>query len=744
MKPSVILKTIRNFRSHLELLMEDIELESSGHTLAFYFDTQHLQRAALGYKDYYFDDDLETFKPDEFADDTTLVCSLLSGGFIGQFRLLPPHQNEFLQKINTNFNGTNYERWRDEAHTFVEDAEFDLNVDEFVRQLQNESDENLIKRITAEHTEATKKGFNVSHCLLPWDRRLAGWARKKLLVIERDSPDYDAIFLSKNFNSLKEAMTDHRKHDVSNFIDATALSILINLTRQFRSKSSRLVPRFFIPGTKYNLFREALRDTGLISELIYGVDGRESSVIRNEEYFFYRSFFSKRNRGTKVEWGVAQIKELHEKTSAILNRDESIKTLEFDDKPLQEIIDGMENYSFLKNVWIEFINSGDLRNILGNLEDIKKHFEEAKKSYDVISFAEQVKDALKTTRENIFENLDVVQRASVLWDGIHKRVSELRGTISKKNPDGNALFRNRKLFRYGFPEEFHEQIKDYLVLLLSLETEAESTRKAIGNLVNLYRKVENAEDVGNQRNLILITAIFCALDLKDRLKKLPERLKKRTSLHYSIKIALAGAEFESNNYKKGMDLIEELEKIYYKDGTPSAVQCDLAIGLTYLYYYAWLALKRTSEREQSASEDPKLCQKIDGLIHNATVFAERATSQVARRPLAQRVYVYNQYLFCLVESDKPENNKKMRNFAPKLIDYRGETDVWSYMYSDTLSRYFRSRAMEQVDKAQKQILMNKALSLIEEAMTLAPDDSEISAYHTRLVNEMDTIEVGVG
>lgn len=716
--------------------MEDIEFESSGYTLAFYFDTEHLQRAALGYKDYYFDD-LETFKTDEFTDDTTLVCSLLSGGFIGQFRLLPPHQNEFLKKINSNFHGTNYEHWRGEVHTFVEDAQFDLNIDEFVRQLQNESDDNLIKRITAEHTEVTKKGFNVSHCLLPWDRRLAGWARKKLLVIDRDSPDYDAIFLSKSFNSLREAMTNHRKHYVSNFIDSAALTILIDLTRQFRIKNSRLVPRFFIPRTKYNLFREALRDTGLISELVYPVNGQESSVIRNEEYFFYRSFFRTQTRIVKTEWDVTQIKELYEKASTILDRYESIETLELDDKPLQEIIDGMENYSFLKNVWIEFINSGDLRNILGNLEDIKKHFEEAKKSYDVISFAEQVKDALKTTRKNIFENLDVVQRASVLWDGIHKRVSELRGSISKKNSDGNALFRNRKLFRYGFPEEFHEQIEDYLVLLLSLETEAESTRKAIGNLVNLYRKVEHMEDQGNQRNLILITAIFCALDLKDKIKKLPDRLKKRSNLHYSVKIALAGAEFESNNYRKGMDQIEELEKLYYKDGTPAAVQSDLAIGLTYLYYYGWLALKRTSEREQATSEDPKLCQKIDGLIYNATVFAERATSLVARKPLAQRVYVYNQYLFCLVESEDPENKKKMRYFASKLNNYQGQTDVWSYMYSDTLSRYFCWRARLEPDKNQKQRLMDEAFRLIGEAMRLAPDDAEISAYHTRLVNEMD-------
>lgn len=751
MKNLVLYKTIKNFRSHLELLLEDIKLEREGYTLAFYFDTAYLQRAALGYKDYY-DDDVETFKKDKFSetfkkdkfnDDTTLVCSLVSGGFIGQFRLLPPHQNEFLSKINSNFDGTNYERWRDEVHAFVADAKLDLNADEFLSHLQTDNDEDLINRFT-EYTETTKIGFNVSHCLLPWDRRLTGWERKKLLVVETEPPDYDSIFLSKNFNNLKNAMGNHRKHDISNFIDATALSILIERTRDF--KNSKLVPRFFIPATKYDTFREALKDTGLISELKYTFDKRESTVIRDEEYFFYRSFFRKQSRNGKTaaasEWGEEQMEKLYDETSAIIERFDSIETFEFDDKQLQEIIDGMENYSFLKNVWIEFINSGDLRDILGNLQNIKQQFDEARKTYEDVEFAEQVKEALRRTRENIFDNLDEVKGASILWEDINKKVSELRGKISKSNWDADALFRNRKLFRYSFPDEYHKEIKKYLSLLLSLETEAEPTHKVIGKVVNLYRKAKGLEENENQKPLILITAIFCALELKDKIIKLFEKSKRKTNLHYSLKIALAGAELDSNYYHKGKSLVDELEKLYYKVDTSPAVQCDLAIGLTYLYYYAWLALKRTVERDDIPStENPKLNQEISRLINNSIVFAERATSLVVGKPLAQRVYVYNQYLFCLVESENAEHNKKMRNFAPRLNGYRDQADIWSYMYYDTLSRYFRWRAMEQPDKKQKEIFMKEALLLSDDAMALAPNDEEIKTFHTKLIDELDLVEI---
>ena len=752
MKP-ILHKTIKKFRSQLELLLEDIKLEKDGCSLAFYFDTVYLQRAALGYKDYYYAED-EVFMADKFNDDTTLVCSLVSGGFIGQFRLLPPHQNEFLNKINSNFDGTNVDNWREEVKAFVADAKLDLSAHDLLSQLsRSETDEDLVDRFT-DYIETTKRGFNISHCLLPWDRRLAGWERKKLLVVENNPPDYDFIFSSQNFNTLKDALDNHpkRKHKINNFIDATALSILIELTREFRN-DAKLAPRLYLPSGKRTLFRDVLNETGLSSELKYPFEKRESSVIRNEEYFFYRSFFRVQSKTGKAElspdWDEKQIRALYDKASAILERPESIETLEeTDDKPLQEIIDIMENQSFLKNVWIEFINSGDLKDILShlkNLQNITEQFDEAQKTSQDVDFADQVRQALRQSRQNVFDNLDEVKVASMLWEDIHKKVSELRGNITESNQDPDALFRNRKLFRYGFPEESHAEIKEYLSLLLSLETKSEFTRKAIGRIVSQYMKATNSHEPENKERLIFITAILCALDLKTEIKALLERPRRRVNLHYSLKIALAGAELELNNYRRGKSLTEELEKQFKDEHTTPYVKCDLAIGLTYLYYYAWVALRRKVERDGLPPADPALNYEIGWLISSAIVFAEHANSLVQDRPLAQKVYVYNQYLFCMVESEDEKFKKKTRNFAPKLREYQGQFDVWSFMYSDTLSRYFRWRALDQTDEKQKAIFKNEALALSNEAMALAPNDKEIKAFHTKLVDEIDDeIEAGKG
>lgn len=743
---TILRDTIEKLRNHLELLWEDIKLEQANYTLAFYFDTAHLQQAALGYKDYYRDDD--SFKEDKFNSDITLVCSLVSGGFVGPFRLLPPHQNEFLDKIKTRFGGVTYERWRDEARAFVTDTRLDLNPDEFLSRLQTSSNDELIERFT-EHTDMTKRGLNVSHCLLPWDRRLTAWQRKRLLVTDAVKQDYEAIFSSPTFETLKSALDSRRTFKINNFIDATALTILMDETRAFKDGGQKRVPRFFMPDSKYDYLRSALKETGLISELTYtSILGRPSTVLRNEEYFFYRAFFRRRQDeggggGASTEWG-DRIKELYDKASEILETSTSVVHVDFDDKPLQEFLDEMENYSFLKNVWIEFINSGDLKEILGDLEDIRLKFEEARQGYENMSFAGRVQAALLKTRQDIFDNLDEVKQASVIWDKIDSKVTTLRKKLDGSNWDEDALFRNRKLFRYGFPDKYHAEIKKYLSDLLSLESEAEPSQRTISRVVGHYLKVSAPGGGVDQRSLTLVTAAFCALEMKDRLRTLLSDLRrKKVVLHYSLLIALAGALLDLNDSERGERLIDELMKMYYAEDTPPADRCNLAIGLTYLHYYAWLARKRAVERRVArhaeSQKEGKEGEEVRRFINNSIVFAERATSLVGGKELAQRVYVYNQHLFCLVESENPENNRKMREAAAKLREYMNQPDVWSYMYYDTLAHYFRWRALEQSDKARREAFMEKALALSDDAKTAAPhDDEEIKNFHTKLIDESDS------
>ena len=738
---------LKKIRNHVELLWEDIRLEQKGYPVAFYFDTLFLQRAAIGYKDYYIDD---VFRADKFKTDVTLVCSLVSGGFIGPFQLLAPHEDEFLDKINSHFDWQNYDNWRDEVAAFVADSGVDLNPQDFFNGLENSTEEDLIKRFD-EHAEMTKRILNVSHCLLPWDRRLTAWDRKKLLNTGAEKPSYEDIFATGFFETLKDALQNKRGKTVSNFVDAAALSILILQTRAFNEGRSKLAPRFFLPIKEHNTLREVLSKTGLIDELNGNLSDNSSTVLRDEDYFLYRaSFRTKQLSATTVlplseqseppdwhnsgtDWKAEQIKDLYDKASAAAESSEAVDKGEIDFGDLSDNLKGMESYSFLRNVWIEFIKSRDLGVIVSQLKKLKEQFEKAKITYTEMSFADQVKAGLRKTRSDIFEDLDRVKHAGVVWEELESKSGELRKRISANNWDSNALFRNLKLYRYGFPERYHKEIKLSLRDLLSHETEHEVTVKAINKLVNQYIKVRTREETGAE-TLTLITAVFCALELKDKLRKLLGPLRKNPKVHYSLRIALAGAEFDLNHFKRGHSDIKDLEKLWHADETPPIDKCNIAIGLTYLYYYAWIARKKEVERERNLPAN-ETQPKAESLIENAIVYAQRAKDGVRNRDMALRVYVENQYLFCMVEAANPDRNREMKEAFARLNNYETQADVWSYMYYDTLARYIRWRALEQSDKEARDLLMRQAIKLSSKAVNLAPGDEEVMQFQNFLLEE---------
>jgi hypothetical protein len=738
---------LKKIRNHVELLWEDISLEQKGYKVAFYFDTLFLQRAAIGYKDYYIDD---VFRADKFKTDVTLVCSLVSGGFIGQFRLLAPHEDEFLDKINSHFDWQDYDNWRDEVTAFVADTDVDLNSQDFFNSLEKSTEEELIKRFD-EHAEMTKKVLNVCHNLLPWDRRLTGWERKKLLITDAEKPNYEDIFATGFFETLKDALQNKRGKTVSNFVDAAALSILILQTRAFNEGRSKLAPRFFLPKKEFNTLGDVLSSTGLIDELNGNLSDNNSAVLRDEDYFLYRASFRTRqlsviaglpavgqfepadlnNSGT--DWEVDQIKDLYDKASAAAESSDAVDKGEIDFGDLSDNLKGMESYSFLRNVWIEFIKSRDLEVIVSQLNKLKQQFDKAQITYREMSFAEKVKTGLRKTRSDIFEDLDRVKHAGVVWEEIESKAGELRKRLSANNWDSDALFRNLKLYRYGFPERYRKEIKLSLRDFLSHETEHDVTVKAINKLVNQYMKVRSRQETGAE-TLTRITAIFCALELKDKLRKLIGPLRNRVKLHYSLRIALAGAELDLSHFNRGLRDIEDLETLWCADETPPLDKCNIAIGLTYLYYYAWVARKKEAERKgnQPANEAQP---KAESLIKNAIVYAQRARNAVGNRDMALRVYVENQYLFCMVEAANPDRNREMKEAFARLNNYETQSDVWSYMYYDTLARYQRWRALEQSDDEARDSLMRQAIKLSSKAGNLAPSDEEVMQFHNSLLEE---------
>src|SRR5262245_49390843 len=95
------METIERLREVLETELQDRKLQEMGCTVDLYFDTVDVQRAVLGMWDFVTDRHARPLEIDreEFDRDASLVAALLAAGWLGRFRMLPPHQAEFLRHL---------------------------------------------------------------------------------------------------------------------------------------------------------------------------------------------------------------------------------------------------------------------------------------------------------------------------------------------------------------------------------------------------------------------------------------------------------------------------------------------------------------------------------------------------------------------------------------------------------------------------------------------------------------------
>src|SRR5258706_5518737 len=89
------------FFKNLEWQLEDLAVEEQGRSVELFFDTNDVTVAALGMDAYY--NEQGAFLAEGFKEERALVRCLLASGWLGEIRMLSPHQAEFLSLLNIDF-----------------------------------------------------------------------------------------------------------------------------------------------------------------------------------------------------------------------------------------------------------------------------------------------------------------------------------------------------------------------------------------------------------------------------------------------------------------------------------------------------------------------------------------------------------------------------------------------------------------------------------------------------------------
>jgi|GEM_PF-1636326 len=722
------------FYGALDQLVEDDELEASGHTIELFFDTADVYDALIGMLAFYTED--LDFDLRSFAQRCTLVRCLAARGWLGPFSMLPPHQVEFLTLIQLDMTAPTM-NLHGLAREFLQKVKATYGNIKGLAEGET-LDPAAVSEYVRQQAGSAATFFKAIECIRgSWQQRLARWRRSERLRISADNLDYAALLQSELFSDLKDALDQKRPGKASNnFADAAAIAVLIEMTRQHISGKSKVVPRFF---ASRQLFHETLETAGAIPLLTYPTaHGSTSSILRDAEYFLVRSVFRPPHQ-LRQEMGIepvpaADLREIHAQLGKIRTAtgeltENALAAIELGGRPLRDVIRDLRQLSFLETVWLSELAAQDVLRAVRELD-------RAATSASDPEIRRRVEIELRGVQVELADSVQRYRIAHSLWVDLEKNMDALR-TLIRETPASSSLdwATHFGLIRFSIPSKQYQAINRLCAALLN---DSPSIRKqGRGQVVSAFYHVYTGQF--ERTEVFTAAAILWIAGLNHEIvRMLADKYK---GAHISITLIYAAALIRLRKPKllqRGLRVLERIEAVIENSPSPRPEEM---IGSAYLHFHIWqnsghYAFWRT---DQAGGDVPP--QQTNAHIVRAIEFAKAAYYALPDNDL-RRVYALNQWVYYMVEGGDPSYQSPMLSAARELARYKeSQSHEWQYRYDDTLARFFHRLAVTTSSGSNRRKLFEMAQQHIDYAWAMAHGDREIENYRTVL--EVTAATIGV-
>ena len=463
--------SVKWFARHLKAQIEDLSLERRGVEIDLYFDTVDVTGALLGLERLFSPN--KGFDIREFRSDQTLVQCLAGSGWLGQIQLLPPHQFEFLNLLNSEFHLMGRKPGQ-HAQEFLNEIQTAGAIEGRLAEVEPEN----IVAFVRKHGNSAVDLFKAVQCMrgVNWKKRLANWRKTGKL---RFSPfnDYTELLRSPRLQAIKKSFDRHRPdYPVNNFADSVAIELLVILLERYNSEpedSNKRLPRFFVSS---NLFQQVITEAEAMSLLQYKTEQGLASVLRQDEYFKFKAMFRNLKGDASsddLNSELSSLQELHKQIEQILQAQEpltdaAVDDINFADRPLTQVIKELEDLTFFENVWLPFSAEEEAQEAL-------KEFGEAVRQFESGSVEEAVVQAIGETKQALEANVNGYKLVSSLWIKLEEASTSLHSSLKKEPGRRLNVLWDLGLLRFDFPPLAQKRIEEVIDALFSYD---EETQKA--------------------------------------------------------------------------------------------------------------------------------------------------------------------------------------------------------------------------------------------------------------------------
>src|SRR6266436_2073754 len=155
---------LETFLHNVDLQIDDLQRVQAGKRIEVFFDTAHVVSAVLGLHDFYHG---ENFRHGKFNSPTALVTSLAASHWLGEIRLLPPHQAEFLRKWQFDFGVGSTRKPEVLVGKFLRDVGYGDNGWVIQKPLDRLTEEQ-IRALIMKYAGSAPTFFKALQSIVPW------------------------------------------------------------------------------------------------------------------------------------------------------------------------------------------------------------------------------------------------------------------------------------------------------------------------------------------------------------------------------------------------------------------------------------------------------------------------------------------------------------------------------------------------------------------------------------------------
>lgn len=726
------------FARNIDLLVEDLDYLGEGYSVPLYFDTSDVSWALLGVQA--FEEDGVLTPNPRFRYYATLVQCLMSDGWLGPFGMLEPHQSEFLRGLNLDFGVERYSTIPSYLIVaFLRSLHMSAEDPVETEKLSNLSAKQLLDFVRKRAGKAVDTFKAIQIIRESWPSRLAEWRGKGVLDIGSQELDYNRLIGSETFLALRRSAESLRQgKGPANFSDAMALAILVEMAAKIGV--GKVVPRFYASSSFWGAL---VKDARVDAQLCYtNLSGSLSSVLRDSDYYLFKALYRPadlRAVGSSADGlftSSTELRDLQEDLRGILDAREPLtsdvlKTVQFGDRPLDEVINELKEFSFFENIWLPMLGEKDVGKMVRYLDAASRQLTRKK-------FFKGVEAAVESTKESLTKSAASYEKASRLWRSIRSHANFLVERLQDVVVDSKFICRDLGLLRFGVDSEIARPMVDIVEKLI--DRRERDYNEALGHIMTALGRMHQRKEG------LLTLSVFWILGMHREVLDLlgPQVVHRPVAIQLIYVASLVRVSPNDKRIQRSVGALVE----FFNSTTDVSRRAHVACGLAYVYFRLWKA---------TSGGRPEWRRDVDAELFEPRSVSFRYAKDAVRYAqiaagcgeldLMKRVYARNQEAYYLIETFRGKALGRVRRSVMALLECRQDPDVWGFRYDDTIARYFHLQARLDLRSGNRigwEQNVREALRFSELAVRGCHGHEETLSYHALLVAEDFDGEVAEG